>query len=186
MWDWLVLPLHGRKPLSTSPSWASHESVNKCPGLKPNCLSFGCQPGTAPRWVALRGEQSPPWLPFWLVAPWTEMTADICKTQERSLCLRLPCAVTLSLIAVHPSHFPHWGNERCTKSAMHIKQSRGNEIQKQEIQEAAKREKFPSAASLETSRQQWCWELETWKLHLSNKDLAIHWGQEPLVFILFS
>lgn len=112
----LVPPLHGRKPLSTSPSWASYESMNKCPELKPNGLSFGCQPGAPPRWVAARGKQSSPRLPFRLIAPWTEMTAYICKTQARSFCLRMPCAVTASPVAVCLPHFPHWFSY---KSTMH-------------------------------------------------------------------
>lgn len=54
---------------------------------------------TSPR--GSRGEQSCPWLQFWLVAPWTEMTADICKTQERVITLP-PCAgcVTVRLTAL--------------------------------------------------------------------------------------
>lgn len=51
-------PLDGRKPLSTSPSGASCESMSECPELKPNCLSFWCQPGAATRRLAARGKQS--------------------------------------------------------------------------------------------------------------------------------
>lgn len=96
--------LRGRKPLSTPPSWASYESMNKCPELKPNRVSFGCQAGAAPCWVAAGGKQSS--LSFWSIALWTEMNACICKTQARSFCLRMPCAVTVSPIAVCLPHFP--------------------------------------------------------------------------------
>lgn len=116
MCNWLVPPLHRRKHLSTSPSWASYESMNECPELKPNRLSFGCQAGAAPRWVAVRGKQSSPPLPFWPLAPWAEMTSYICKTQARSFCLRMPRAVTVSPVAVCLPHFPHCLSY---KSAMH-------------------------------------------------------------------
>lgn len=108
MCNCLVLPLHGRKPLSTSPHWASYKSMNECPELKPNCPSFGCQPGATPLWVAARGKQSSPQLPFWLIALWTEMTVYICKTQARSFCFCMPCAVTVSPVVVCLPHFPHW------------------------------------------------------------------------------
>lgn len=111
-----MLPLNGKKPLSTSPSWASYKSMKECPELKPNHLSFGCQPGAAPHWMAVRGKQFSPQLPFWLIAHWTAMTAYICKTQARSFCLRVPCAVTVSPITVCLPCFPHCFSY---KSVMH-------------------------------------------------------------------
>lgn len=99
-----------RKPLRTSPSWASYIFCDQMSRKKSQTSLW--QPSSSAShelhlsaW--LQGLKHPPQLLFWVVAQQAEMAARICKTQARWFCLHIPCAVTVSPGAAWLPYFPH-------------------------------------------------------------------------------